>query len=217
MGLSGMVEGGGMELHKLHVGHRTLGPVDHGLAVARGNHGVGGGLVDGSAASGTHECHLAEIGVHLLGFGIEHVGTIALDIGGAAGHPCAQVVLGDDFHGKMVFLDDDVGAAAHCLHQPTLYLGSRIVGMVEDAELGVSTLPMEVEVAVVLAVEVHAPVHQFADLFRSVLHYLFHRLGVTDIVTRNHGVLYMLLEIVEFQIGDRCDASLCKGGVGLIQ
>ena len=38
---SGIEEGGGMELHKLHVLEPTLGPVNHGDAVSRGNDGIG--------------------------------------------------------------------------------------------------------------------------------------------------------------------------------
>ena len=110
-----MVERGGVELHKLHVLYGTLGAVDHSLAVASGNHGVGGGLVDGSAATGTHHGDLAQIGVYLLGVGVEHVGSIAVDIGSASGDARTEVVLGNNLYGKMVFLDIDVGVAAHGL------------------------------------------------------------------------------------------------------
>ena len=70
MGFARVVERCGMELHKLHVGHRSLGPVYHCLAVAGGNHGVGRGLVDGSAAPGAHQGHLAQVGVNLLCVGV---------------------------------------------------------------------------------------------------------------------------------------------------
>ena len=52
--LARVVERRRVELYELHVLHRTLGAVHHGLAVAGGYDGVGGGLVDGSASAGTH-------------------------------------------------------------------------------------------------------------------------------------------------------------------
>ena len=80
MGLAGIVEHGGVELHKLHVLHGSLGTIDHGDAVAGGDDGVRSGLIDGSAASGTHHGDFGQIGIYFLGFGVEHVGTVAINI-----------------------------------------------------------------------------------------------------------------------------------------
>ena len=217
MSLAGVVERGGVELHKLHVLYGTLGAVDHSLAVAGGNHGVGGGLVDGSAATGTHHGDLAQIGVYLLGVGVEHVGSIAVDIGSASGDARTEVVLGNNLYGKMVFLDIDVGVAAHGFHQSALYLGAGVVGMVQDAELGVASLAVQVELTVVLAVEVDTPVDELLDLLWRHRHYLFYGLGVADVVTGYHGVFDMLLEIVFQQIGYRRYSALGEVSVSFVE
>ena len=45
------------------------------------------------------------------------------------------MVLCDDFYGKVVLEDVDVGMVAYGTHQPSLYLCSCVVCMVEYAEL----------------------------------------------------------------------------------
>ena len=45
------------------------------------------------------------------------------------------MVLGDDFNGKVMFLDIDVWTRLDGLHQSTLYLSTSVVSMVQDAEL----------------------------------------------------------------------------------
>ena len=44
-----MIQGGGVKLYELHILDRTLGAIDHGDAVARGDEWIGSGLIDGSA------------------------------------------------------------------------------------------------------------------------------------------------------------------------
>ena len=55
MGFRGVMKHCGMELHELHVGHRTLGTIDHRNTVARGDDGVRGGEINGTAATRTHD------------------------------------------------------------------------------------------------------------------------------------------------------------------
>ena len=45
----------------------------------------------------------------------------------------------------MVFLHVDVGTIAHSLHQSALYLGTRVVGMMQDTELRMAALAVQVE------------------------------------------------------------------------
>ena len=210
MCLARMIEGCGMELHKLHVCHCSLGSIHHCLTVACCYHGVGGCLIYCSATACTHHCHLTQIGIHLLSFGIKHVCSIAVDIGSASCHSRSQVVLGDYLYGEMVFLHRDVGTLAHCLHQSTLYLGTCIVLMVKDAELRVTTLAMEVELTVLLPVEVDTPLHKFTYLLGRIPHHLLHGLAVGDIVAGNHRVLDVLVEIVELQVCHRSHSTLCE-------
>ena len=217
MGFALMEESRGVELHKLHVGHGALGPVDHRLAVACGHDRIGGGLVDGTASARTHHRHLAQIRVHLLRVGIEHIGPVALDVTGAAGHFLPQVVLRDDFHGEVVFLDVYIGIGAHGSHQSALNFGPGVVGMVQNAELGMSALAVKVEPSVLLLVEVHPPLHEFFDLFRRFPHHLLHGLPVAHEVAGNHGVLDVLVEVVHFHVCHRCYATLGKRRVGLFK
>ena len=86
------------------------------------------------------------------------------------------------------------------LHQSALNLEARVVGMVQDAELGVTALAVEVKLAALLLVEVHAPLHQVLDALRGIPHHLLHGCGVADVVARNHGVLNVFLEVVHLQV-----------------
>ena len=86
-------------------------------------------------------------------------------------------------------------------HQSALYLRTGVVGMMEYAELGVSTLAMEVELSVLFLVEVDTPLHQFLNLFGSHTYHLLYSLTVADIVAGNHGVLDMLVEVVNQKVG----------------
>ena len=90
------------------------------------------------------------------------------------------MVLRDNLNGKMVFLDLNIRIVAHSLHQATLYLGTCIIGVMQDAELGVSTFTVQVELAIFLAVEVNPPLHQFLDLSRCIAHHLFYCLAIAD-------------------------------------
>lgn len=103
----------------------------------------------------------------------------------------------------------------HGFDERSLYFGSRVVLVVQDAELRVSAFLVQVECSVFLLVEVHTPVDELLDLCGRVAHHLLHGGAVADPVARYHGVFDVLLEIVHGQVGYRGDASLCKIGVGL--
>lgn len=214
--VAGMIEGRGMELDELHVLHCALGAVDHRDAVAGGDEGVGRGGVDGATAAGGHQCRLGQERVD-TSVGRQHVGAIAGDVGRAAGDNLAQMVLGDDLDGKVVFKDVDVGTGADSLDEALLYLISRVVGMVENAELRVTALAVEVKVAVLLLVKIHAPLDELPDLSRGLGDNLADGLGVAQIVAGNHRVLDMLVKVVDLEIGDRGDTTLCQRRVCLVE
>ena len=207
---------GRVELYKLHISHRSFGSVHHGNTIARGNHGVGSGQINGSTSSRTDNRHLSQIGVYFL-LRVQHVSTIALNVWRTTRNPNTQMVLCDNLHSEMVFLDINIRIIAHSLHQSTLNLCTRIVSMVQNAELRVPAFTMQVEVAILLAVEVDTPLHQLLDLLRSHANHLLYSLTIGDIVARNHRVLNVLFEVVYSQIGDRSDTSLCKRRIGLVQ
>ena len=206
-----------MELYEFHVLDAPFGTIHHGNAVARGNVRVGGGSVDGTCATGCHQCDAAQIGVHLAGIGVQNVRAVAFYVRCAACDANAQVVLRDDFHGKMVLQNLDVWVAAHSLHQSALYFCSGVVSMVQDTEFGVSALAVKVELAVLLFVEVNAPAQQVVNAGRSITHHLFHGCRIAYVVACYHGVFDMLLEVVHQQVCNRGNAALRFCRVGFFQ
>ncbi len=111
----------------------------------------------------------------------------------------------------------DVGILADAAYEALLYLVAGVVGVVEDAEFAVAALAVQVELAVVAPVEIHAPADEFAYLSGSLLHYFPDSLGVAEVVARYHCVFEMLVEIVDSKIGDRSYTSLRKGRIGLVE
>ena len=71
---------------------------------------------------------------------------------------------------------------------------------------------MEVELAILLLVEVDAPLHKVSDALRCITDHLFHGSRVADVIACNHGVLDVLLEVVDQEVRHRSDAalSLCR-------
>ena len=202
MSFARMIEGSRVELYKLHVGYCALGTIDHRLTIACGNNRVGSGLIDRTATTGTHHSHLAEISIYFLSIRIEDVGSVAVDVRSATGNACAQVVLGDNLHCEVILLDVDVWVVAYGFHQSSLDFSTRIVGVMEDAELAVSALTVKVELAVLLLVEVDSPFHQFLNLFWCLGNNLFNCFVVTDVVTSNHCILDVLVEVIYLQVGN---------------
>ena len=126
-------------------------------------------------------------------------------------------MLCDDFNSKVIFLNLDIGAVAYSLHQSALYLGTCIVGMMQYAEFRVSALAVQVELSVILAIKVDAPLHQFLYLLRSLAHHLLYGGTVGDVVAGYHGIFDVLVEIVEFKVGYRSHTTLCKRGICLVE
>ena len=130
MSFSRVVQGGRVELYEFHALYRTFGTVNHGDSVACRDIRVGGCGVNGSCSSGGNQSHFRQEGVDLLGVWIENIRTVALNVRSAAGHFYAQMMLRDDFYGKMVFQNRDIRFVAYCLHQAALDLKTRVIGMV---------------------------------------------------------------------------------------
>ena len=101
------------------------------------------------------------------------------------------------------------------LDEAGLYLCARVVLVVQDAEFRVTALAVQVEGAVLLLVEVDAPLDEFLDLSGGVAHHFLHGGAVADPVARYHGVFDVLLEVVHRQVGHRSDATLGEIRVGL--
>ena len=202
MSLSWMIESCRVELYELHIGYGSLGTVNHRLTIAGSDDRVGGSLINSTTTTGTHHGNLAQIGIHLLGFRIQNVGSVTVNIRCTASNTGTQVVLGDNLYCKMIFLDIDVRAVAYSLHQTALDFSTRIICMMKNAELAMSALTMKIELAVLLLVEVDTPFHELLDLLRCHGDNLLHCLIIADIVTSNHRILYVLVEVIHFQVGN---------------
>ena len=125
------------------------------------------------------------------------------------------MVLGEDFHSEVVLINVDIGIVLNGLDERHLDFVARIVGMVQDAELAVTALTVQVKLAFLVAVKVHAPPQQLLNLCRSLGDNLFHRLGVAEPVACHHGVVDVLFKVVHFQVGHGSHAALSQVGVGL--
>ena len=215
--VAGMEQGGGVELDEFHVLDGTLCAVDHGDTVAGGHQGVGGCLVDGSGAAGRHDGDTRQELVDAAALLVEHVGAVAGDVGGASGDDAAQMVLGYDLDSEVVLEYVDVGIAAHGLDESSLNLEAGVVGVVKNAEFRMAALTVQIEAAVVAAVEVDTVLDQEAYAIGGTLDHFLDCCGVAEPVAGHHGVVDVFVEVVDFEVGHRSDAALGQGRVGLVE
>lgn len=76
---------------------------------------------------------------------------------------------------------------------------------------------VQVELALLVAVEIDAPLNELLNLFRGILDNKFDRLGVAQPIAGHHGVVYMFFEIIYFEVGDTRNAALRQVGVGFLK
>ena len=89
--------------------------------------------------------------------------------------------------------------------------------MMQYTKFRMASFSMQIEVAIRLFIKVHAPFYQFRNLSRCISHHLFHSLTVTNIVTGNHCVFYVFLEIINFHVCYRGNSTLCKSSIGFVK
>ena len=198
-----------MELHELHVLYLALGTVHHCYTVASSDVRICRCSIYSTSAACSHESYFREVSVYLASLWVENVSTETLNVWGAASDTNAHVVLSDDFYSEMVLINVDVGIVSHSLHESALNLSTSVVGMVENAELGVSSFTVEVKGTIFLLVKIHAPLHQSLDACRTAFDHLFYGFWVTDPVACYHCVFDMLLEVIYKQICYGGNTSLC--------
>ena len=174
VGLSGIIKTRRVELYELHAFHFAFGSIDHGDTVSGSNLGVRRGGIDRTSSTGSHERDTAEVGVDLLGFGIQDIRSVALDIRCTTGHTNTQMMLRDDLYGKMVLQYLDIGVVTYRFHQSALDLGTGVIGMVQDTELRVTSFAVQVKLSVLFLVEVNAPVDQFLYAFWCIANHLLY-------------------------------------------
>ncbi len=210
-----MIEGGRMELYEFHIFHRTFGTVNHGDTVSGSHQRIGGGLVDGSYSS--HQSHFGKVSIYFSGLRVEDISAVTFDIRCLAGNGHSQMMLCQDFNGKLVFDYRDVRMPLHGFNQAVLYFRSRVIFVVKDTEFRVSPFAMQVKFTLFVFVEVYSPLYQFFDLCRSFTHHFLHCGTVANPVAGVHGVFNVLVEIVYHQVGHRRYPALREVRIGFFQ
>ena len=117
----------------------------------------------------------------------------------------------------MTLQNIDVGMLPDSLDQCALYGVASVVGMMEDAEFGMSSFAMQVVFAIIILVKIYAPFHKLTNLFGGFGDDKFHGLRVGEPVARYHRVVDMFLEIIKFEVGYRRNAALSKVGVRFLK
>ena len=127
------------------------------------------------------------------------------------------MVLGDYLYGEVVLEYVDLRVGAHGGDQGILNFESGVVGMVEDAEFGVSSFAVKIETSVLVLVEVDAPPYKLAYLLGCSFHDHFYGFRIAEPVAGDHGIVYMFVEIVDLKIGYRGYSALSEGCVGFVE
>ena len=214
--VAGIVECCGVELYEFHVADCAFGAIDHCDAVACGNKRVGSGLVDCPYATRSHKRDTREKLVDAACLLIEHVSTVASDVGSATSHYLAKVVLGKNFDGEMMFKDIDILVLTHSLDEACLNLGAGVVGMVKDTKLRVSPLAVEVKLAILVLVEIDTPLDEFFHTVGATFDHHLDGSRVAEPVAGDEGVLDVFCEIIGLEVGHTCHATLSEVGVGFL-
>ena len=132
-------------MHELHVGNGRAGAVRHGHAVAGGNFRVGGVPVNlTQPACRQQRCAGEELFHHALA-NVQHVRAETVNPFGPALLFGAQVVLGDQIHGHVVFVHVDVGVLSDGCNQRPFHLPAGQILRVHDSVPRVTSLAPQFE------------------------------------------------------------------------
>ena len=110
-------------------------------------------------------------------FQVEDVCPETGDVRGAFFDQFAQMVLGQDIDGEMVFVDVDVVVPFDPFHQGPFDFVSGEVLVVEDAVFAVSSLAVQIVAARSVLIEFRTPLNELFDDGRGILHDLFYGSG----------------------------------------
>ena len=206
-----------MELDKFHVFHNTFGTINHGNTVTGCYQRIGGLAVNGFTSTGSHNGYFRKESIYFASFFIQNVCAITFDTLIVSGNNDTQMVLGNNFYRKEMSEDSNVRMSLYCFNQASLYFGSRIVLVVEDTELRMTSFFVKVKFSVFLLVEIYSPLDEFFNLSWSFTNHFFNSSTVADPVTGNHCIFNVLFKIIYFQVGNGSDTSLCIVGIGFFQ
>ena len=185
-----------MELYKFHIFNRSFCAIYHRDTVSCCDFGIGGRCINSPYSASSHQCNTAQISVNLLCLWIENISAVAFYIRCTTCHANAQMVLRNNFHSKMMLQHVYKRICAYGGHKSTLNLCTRIIGMVENAELRMSSFTMQVKRAILFLIEINAPIYQFLYPSRSIFYYLFYGRRITQPITGHHRVMDMFLKII---------------------
>ena len=103
------------------------------------------------------------------------------------------MVLGDNLQRNTILDNLNVLMLLGCQNEFFLNLIARNVFMMEHSELGMTALFGQCKAAVLVFVEIHAPLHQFHHTFGSLANGKFHDFAVGELVAGHHSILNVFL------------------------
>ena len=80
-----------------------------------------------------------------------------------------------------------------------------------------SAFTVQVIETILVLVKVYTPFYKFSYLRRSHAHHLVHSRWVRYVIAGYHGVVYVLLKVINNDVGDRCYTALCACCVGFVK
>ena len=180
-----------MKLYKLHFFDIAFGTVHHCYAITGSNGWIRCGGVHVSGTTGSHQGNFCQYGIDAVVVAIEHISAVTRNIGRAAVHVHAQVVLGNDFDGEMVFKNFYVFILAGTGQQGFFYFEASLVLMVKHPELRVAAFLGQVVLPGCVFVKIHPKCDQLLNTVGGFCNGDSHYIFIVQVVAGNQGVLYV--------------------------
>ena len=152
-----MIQSRRVELNKFHILHQSLSTIDHRYTITRRNRRVGGCLVNITDTTRRNHCHLSKEGMYMVCTNIQYISAITLNVRCSMFHQLSEMMLGNDFNGKMLVEYINVRMFLYCFNQAVLNLFTCIILMMKDTEIRVTTLLVKVKITLLILIEIDAP------------------------------------------------------------
>ena len=111
-------------------------------------------------------------------------------------HQLSEVMLGNNFNGKMLVEHINVRMFLYRFNQAILNLFSCVIFMVKNTEIRVTTLLVKVKIALLIFIEIDTPLQQLFDLSRSLFNHFSNHLFIADSITCNQCVDHMIFKVI---------------------